>query len=143
MNFRSLGEFLRYLESVGELKRISVEVDPVLEVTEIATRALKQGMQALLFENVKGSKYPLAINVYASARRIELGLGKHPDQLGEELISFVEDAFPPTFRNLVSQRSTVKRLIASRPKQVTRALSQEVLEQPGLDQLPIIKCWPG
>lgn len=142
MYFQSLGEFVRYLESVGELKRIKAEVDPVLEVTEIATRALKQGMQALLFENVKGSNYPLVINVYASERRIELALGKHPDQLGEELISFVEGVFPPTFGGLFSRRSVMRRLVASRPKQVVRAISQEVIAQTGLDQLPIIKCWP-
>ena len=78
MRFPALGEFVQYLESIGELKRISAAVDPYLEVTEIATRAMRENKLALLFENVKGSKYPLAINIYASERRIELALGKHP-----------------------------------------------------------------
>ena len=95
MRFPALGEFVQYLESIGELKRISAEVDPYLEVTEIATRALHEKKPALLFENVKGSKYPLAINVYASERRIELALGRHPQQIGEELISFFEQMMPP------------------------------------------------
>ncbi len=51
-------------------------------------RALREGRQALLFENVKGARFPLAINVYASERRIELALGRHPVQIGEELVRF-------------------------------------------------------
>jgi UbiD family decarboxylase len=143
MAYRSLGEFLRYLESVGEARRVRAEVDPVLEVTEIATRAMRDEMPALIFENVKGSLYPLAINVYASARRIELALGKHPDQLGEELITFVERMVPPTVHGVLSQRAMVGRALSSRPKKVSRALSQEIVESANLNLLPIIKCWPG
>jgi len=142
MNFRSLREFLWYLESIGELKRVKVEVDPRLEVTEIATRALRQGMPALLFEKVKGSRYPLAINTLASERRIELALGKHPDQLGKELISCFEQFVPPSPRALVRQHSVVRRVFRSRPRNVTRALSQEVIGQVDLDELPHIQCWP-
>jgi 4-hydroxy-3-polyprenylbenzoate decarboxylase len=64
MRFPALGEFVRYLESIGELRRISTQVDPYLEITEIATRAMRERKPALLFENVKGSSFPLAINVY-------------------------------------------------------------------------------
>jgi UbiD family decarboxylase len=78
MNFPSLSDFLRYLESTGELRRISAEVDPYLEVSEIAIRALRENKPAILFENVKGSRFPLAINVYGSERRIEHALGRHP-----------------------------------------------------------------
>ena len=95
MRFPALGEFVQYLESIGEVKRISAKVDPYLEVTEIATRALRENKPALLFENVKGSKYPLAMNIYASERRIELAIGRHPQQIGEELISFAEQMMPP------------------------------------------------
>lgn len=143
MDFRSLGEFIGYLESIGELKRIRAEVDPELEVTEISTRALKLGMPALLFENVKGSRYPLAINTLASARRIELALGKHPDQVGEELIRFVERVLPPSLKSFTSNRSMFKRAISSRIKMGSLALSQERVDRPNLETLPIIKCWPG
>jgi 4-hydroxy-3-polyprenylbenzoate decarboxylase len=143
MDFRSLGEFVRYLESVGELKRVRVEVDPQLEVTEISTRALKQGLPALLFENVKGSRYPLAVNTLASERRIELALAKHPDQLGEELVGFVERAMPPSMKSLTSHGSMLMRTTAARVKTVSQALSQEVVRRPDLDSLPVIKCWPG
>ena len=72
----SLHEFLEVIEGAGELHRVQAEVDPELEITEIATRLIKRKGPALLFERVKGSPYPLAINVFASQRRIELALAK-------------------------------------------------------------------
>ncbi|HJO48529.1 MAG TPA: UbiD family decarboxylase, partial [Candidatus Scalindua sp.] len=63
MRIYSLQDFIKYLDSNGELIRIKAEVDARLEVTEISIRALKEGMPALLFENVKGAKFPLAMNV--------------------------------------------------------------------------------
>lgn len=142
MIFPALGEFVRYLESNGELQRIKVEVDPRLEVTEIATRALIEGKPALLFEKVKGSRYPLVINALASERRIELALGRHPEQIGEELISFFEGAIPPKLGMLWENRSMVKRLLGSRTRMITQPLSQEMIEDPNLDELPIQVCWP-
>lgn len=142
MTSHSLGDFARRLEALGELHRVKVEVDPVLEVTEIAVRALLEGKPALLFENVKGAKYPLAINLLASAKRIELALGKNPEQLGEELIHFVEQAMPPKPRLVVEHWPMVKRFLNARPKKVRTALSQQIVAKPNLDELPIQTCWP-
>ncbi|MGH7494460.1 MAG: UbiD family decarboxylase [bacterium] len=142
MRFQALGDYARYLEPLGELHRVKIEVDPVLEVTEIAVRALQESRPALLFENVKGAKFPLAINLLANERRIEWALGKHPEQLGEELIHFVEQAMPPRPRLIVNHWPMVKRFLAARPKRARRALSQEVMEEPRLDLLPIQQCWP-
>lgn len=142
MNFQTYGDFARYLESVGELHRVKIEVDQYLEVTEIATRAIKEGKQALLFENVKGSKYPLVINAMASDRRCELALNKHPEQLGEELINFMMDVLPPKPSTLFKHKPIVSRFFNSRSKSVSSALVQEVVEQPNLDELPILTCWP-
>jgi 4-hydroxy-3-polyprenylbenzoate decarboxylase len=142
MQYKTLGDFARYLESLGELHRVKVEVDPELEVTEIAVRALLEKRPALLFENVKGAKFPLAINLLASKRRIELALGKHPDQLGEELIHFAEAAMPPKPKLIFEHWPMVKRFLAARPKKSGRTLSQEIIAEPNLAQLPIQKCWP-
>jgi 4-hydroxybenzoate decarboxylase subunit C len=142
MRFPALGEFLRYLESIGELKRITTEVDSHLEVTEIAVRALRENKPALLFENVKGSKYPLAINIYASERRIELALQRHPQQIGEELISFFEKVIPPQPSLLWKNRNIIRRLIKSRGRLVTTGESQDLVTLPNLDTLPIQTCWP-
>jgi len=142
MTFQTCGDFARYLESVGELHRCTIEVDPYLEVTEIATRAIKEKKPALLLEKVKGSKYPLVINTMASDLRCELALQKHPQQLGEELIKFLGDAVPPRPSSFLKHKSIVKRFLKASPKRVSSAVSQEVVEQPNLDDLPVLTCWP-
>ena len=143
MIFPALGEFVQYLESIGELKRISATVDPYLEVTEIATRALREKKPAILFENVKGSKYPLAMNVYASERRIELALGKHPQLLGEEFISFFDHMMPPTLSALWKNRATLQRFYKAKSRTVASGISQQIIETPNLGELPIQTCWPA
>lgn len=140
-DFIALSEFLRYLEKNGELHRIKNEIDPELESTEVAIRALKQNKPALLFENPKGSKYPLAMNILASERRIELALGMHPEELGEKLIEFMERAMPPKLNTILRNKQIFKRLISSRPKKISGGLAQEIVDTPNLSQLPIQKCW--
>ena len=141
--FDSFGDFARYLESVGELHRVSVEVDPRLEITEIATRALRERRQALWFEHVKGSPYPLVINAFASDLRCELALQKHPEQLGRELIAFLTDAMPPSPSVLFKHPAMTRRLLASPVRHVAGGTSQEVVETPDLTRLPVLTCWPG
>ena len=142
MQFTALREFVEYLERNGELHRVKIEVDPILEITEIATRALHEGKPALLFEHVKGARYPLVINTLASERRIELALGENPDALGLQLVSFFEQAIPPSAKTIVKHSKTYRRFLSTRTTDVTVALSQEVVEKPNLSDLPIIKCWP-
>ena len=144
MKIYSLQDFIKYLEKNGELLRIKTEVDANLEAAEISIRALKAGMPALLFENVRGSKYPLAMNVLASDKRIELALGKHPDQLGKELISFMEEAMPPKPKVIFDHPGVAKRLFSALPKKNSNPISQRnIIRTPNLDKFPIITCWPG
>ena len=142
MNFSSLSGFLRYLESIGELHRITAEVDPYLEVTEIAIRALRENKPAILFENVKGSKFPMAMNVYASEKRIEQALGRHPGEIGKSLIHFAETLMPPKPGAWWQQRRTISRALSARGRKVAFADSQRVMIEPNLDALPIQTCWP-
>src|SRR5215217_4564249 len=65
-----LREWIALLEREGELVRVAAEVDPDLEVTEITDRTVKAGGPALLFENPKGSAYPLLINQFGTERRM-------------------------------------------------------------------------
>ncbi len=142
-SFQTAGYFARYLESVGELHRCSVEVDPYLEVTEIATRAIKEKKPAILFERVKDSRFPLVINTLASDKRCELALQCHPQQLGEELIRFAEALMPPKPSSLLQHRSFASRFLHAPVARVSRARSQEItIESPNLDDLPILTCWP-
>jgi menaquinone biosynthesis decarboxylase len=142
MTFQTCGDFARYLESLGELHRCSIEVDPYLEITGIASRAIKEQKPALLFERVKGSKYPLVINTMASDKRCELALQKHPQELGEELIKFLGDLFPPKPSIIWKHKSLARRFLSVPPRSTSSAISQQVIKQPNLDELPILTCWP-
>ena len=142
MRIYSLQDFIKYLDLNGELIRIRAEVDARLEVTEISIRALKEGMPALLFENVKGAKFPLAMNVLASDKRIELALGKHPDRLGEELITFMEEAMPPKPKVFFKHAGITKRIFSTLPRKTCRPTSQEVVINPDLNDIPVITSWP-
>src|SRR5438067_1659715 len=89
MAARDLRDWIALLEREGELVRVSAEVDPDLEITEIVDRTVKSGGPALLFENPKGSEHPLLINQFGTERRMCLALGvqrlhdvaKHVDEL--------------------------------------------------------------
>src|SRR5437016_6303712 len=75
MPYDGLRAFVDTLAREGELVRIGREVDPNLEIAEIADRTMKAGGPALLFERVAGSSFPLLINAYGSRRRMALALG--------------------------------------------------------------------
>src|SRR5690349_5203268 len=90
MAFEDLSAFICALESAGELKRVKLEVDPYLEITEFADRAVKNGGPALLFENPKSS-VPLLINAFASTRRMELALGVNStEEIAERISGLLE-----------------------------------------------------
>jgi 4-hydroxy-3-polyprenylbenzoate decarboxylase len=138
----SLQSFLSLLRREHQLARIRIEVDPELEITEIATRVVRQGGPALVFERVKGSELPLAINLLGNEKRIELALGRHPQQVGAELKRLLEAAMPPRPGRLLDEWRTVGRILASVPRRVRQAPCQEQTEVPDLGRLPIMKCWP-
>lgn len=138
----ALREYLTLLERNGELHRTDVEIDPALEMTAIAVRAHREGKPALLIEHPKNSRFAAVINHYSSPRRIELGLGRHPDLIGEELIGFMERMLPPTLQALFDQKRVVMRLTNARPRNVEPSIAQEVVADANLDELPIQTCWP-
>ena len=75
MKYTDLRDFIAALEKRGELVRIQAEVDPKLEITEIADRTLRAGGPALLFENPKGFKTPVLANLFGTEQRVALGMG--------------------------------------------------------------------
>ena len=85
MSFRTLGEFIAFCESKGDVKRITREVDWKYEVTEIGWREAREQGPLLVFENVRGAKFPLAVNVLAATRRIEWALGRTSRAVGAEI----------------------------------------------------------
>jgi 4-hydroxy-3-polyprenylbenzoate decarboxylase len=143
MAFRDLQEFIRHLESTSQLKRVQVEVDPVLEASEISQRVLRDRGPALLFEHPKGSSTPLLMNLFGTQERICTALGREPAEIGSELLSFVQRVNPPSLRSLWQSRRTLKRALAMRPASSSNGLAQQITEQPSLTRLPVLQCWPG
>jgi menaquinone biosynthesis decarboxylase len=140
--FEDLPSFISALEKAGLLKRVAVEVDPALEITEIVTRVVKTGGPALLFEKLKGSPYPLAINLFGSEQRMEIALGRPPAEIGEELRRAAEDFFPPSLSAFWRHRGLLKRAAHMAPRRVSSGPVMDVTEPPNLDTLPILTCWP-
>jgi UbiD family decarboxylase len=141
-SFRDLRSFLSHLESCRELVRVPAEVDPRLEVSEITQRVIKRGGPALLFENVRGSPFPLVTNLFGSMRRIEIALGRHPRAIGEDLLGLVERLNPPSLKAFWSSRAALARLRFARLSRRSRAPAQEVVEDPRLDRMPHLTAWP-
>jgi 4-hydroxy-3-polyprenylbenzoate decarboxylase len=141
--FHSLQQFLLFLDRRGELRRITVPVDPYLEASAIAIRAMKEDGKAILFENIIGSKFPLAMNILSSDRRIEYAVGEEPQYLGKKLVSFVEDLLPPKPGKLFgSAKPFVGRMFASRTKHSASPPSQLNELAGKLGALPILQTWP-
>jgi 4-hydroxy-3-polyprenylbenzoate decarboxylase len=141
--FRTLSDFLAHVESRGDLKRVTREVDWACEVTEIACREAKAEGPALLFENVRGARFPLAVNVLAARRRIEWALGRTPAAVGaeiEELMHALPSASPA---DLLRFRGSAGRVMAMRPVRTRTAPSQESTLGPDLSPLPILQLWPN
>ena len=128
MTFTDMQSFMRVLESRGLLKRVSVPVSAELEVTEIATRLVREGGPAVLFENVDGAAYPLVVNLLGSMERIEIGLGRHPEEIGEGLLAFLEDVNPPSASSVWRNRRSALNLLNVRPGRSLRPAAHQVVE---------------
>lgn len=140
--FDCLQGFLRALERQGHLCRVSVEVDPRLEITEITTRVVRQGGPCLLFERVEGADFPLVINLFGHPRRIEIALGREPGQIGAELRLLAERLEQPSLRALWQSRVTLCRVASMRPARRRFGKVTEVEEPPDFTRLPVLTCWP-
>lgn len=146
MAFRDLRGFIALLEEKGLLKRIRAEVDPVLEISEINDRVVKEGGPALFFENPKGSKHPCVVNLFGSFERMRLALGVESlDDIGKRMLEFLEPEIPTNVIEKLKALPKLKRLSDFLPKYVKGGPVKEVIikENPSLDIFPILKTWPG
>lgn len=153
MAYDGLRAFVETLEREGaaggmaELVRVRREVDPNLEIAEIADRTMKAAGPALLFENVKGSRFPLLINAYGSRRRMSRALGV--DDLEEHaraIEQLVHTRAPKSARELAEMAGRLPALANAVPRKVTSAACQEVVElgdDVDLMSLPVMTCWPN
>ncbi|VAW70233.1 3-polyprenyl-4-hydroxybenzoate carboxy-lyase [hydrothermal vent metagenome] len=150
MKYRDLRDFIAQLEQKGELKRVSVEVDPYLEITEICDRTLRAQGPALLFENVKNSNVPVLANLFGTPKRVAMGMGKDSvDALQDigELLAFLKEPEPPKgMKDAWEKLPIFKQVLNMAPKVVKNAPCQKcTIEKDDIDlsTIPVQTCWPG
>ncbi len=142
---KNLRQFIGLLEAEGELHRVPAEVDPVLEITEVVDRVSKRGGPALLFENVKGSQYPLLINAFGSYRRMEFALGGcRLEEIAARLEKQMKVKPPEGMREKIRMLFSLKEMAGFLPAKVKNAPCQQNVYTGGalLDMLPVLTCWP-
>jgi 4-hydroxybenzoate decarboxylase subunit C len=140
--FRTLRAFLADIDRRGDLTRVTREVDWAYEVTEVACREARREGPALLFENVRGARFPLAVNVLAAKRRIEWALGRTPRDVGAEIESILHALPPRRLSDLWSLRGSARRVLASRPARLVSGPAQAHTLGADLSSLPILQLWP-
>ena len=154
MKYHDLRDFIAQLESIGELKRISVEVDPRFEMTEICDRVLRAGGPAILFENPKGefglTPMPVLANLFGTPRRVALGMGQESVEALREvgkLLAYLKEPEPPKgVKDAWDKLPILKQVLNMAPKVVSSAPCQEVVwegKDVDLSRLPIQHCWSG
>ena len=150
MKYKDLREFIELLEQKGELKRIKQEIDPYLEMTEIADRTLRAEGPALLFENPKGHTIPVLANLFGTPKRVAMGMGQ--DDVSElrevgKLLAFLKEPEPPKgIKEALGQIPVFKQVLNMPAKEVKKAPCQQVIlegDDVDLTKLPIQHCWPG
>ena len=161
--FADLQSFIAELEQRAWLKRVAVEVDPVLEIAALADEQCKlpaagnpdppatdpvhgrQGGHALLFEQVKGSDLPVAINLFGSYERMQLALGVDSfEEVARRIEELIKPEMPTGLIEKMKKLPQLAKLSGFAPKSVKRGICQEVVHTDDADlfSLPIIQCWP-
>jgi len=150
VKYNDLRDFIDALEQRGELVRITAEVDPLLEMTEIADRTLRAGGPALLFENPKGHDTPVLANLFGTERRVALGMGEEEiaalRHIGESLAYLRQPDPPKSMREAWDKAPLLKQVLNMNPKVVRNPPCQYHVrqgEEVDLRRLPIQTCWPG
>jgi 4-hydroxy-3-polyprenylbenzoate decarboxylase len=139
MAYASLEQALLDLERHGHLVRIREEVDPNLEMAAIHLRVHEAGGPALLFENVKGSKYRAASNIFGTLERSKF-IFRDTLALVQQMVALKNDpvrAIKSPLKNFKAGMAAIKALPLKNP------LSKPVLaNEIRITDLPLIKHWP-
>ncbi|WP_269520041.1 4-hydroxy-3-polyprenylbenzoate decarboxylase [Alteromonas sp. BMJM2] len=150
MKYKDLRDFIRQLESKGELVRISQPIDTDLEMTEIADRTLRAGGPALLFENPKNHSMPVLANLFGTPHRVAMGMGQDSVEALREvgkLLAYLKEPEPPKgLKDLWSKLPVFKQVLNMPAKVVKKAPCQEVVltgDDVDLSKIPVQRCWPG
>ena len=155
MKYHDLRDFIAQLEKLGELKRVTAQVSPHLEMTEICDRVLRAQGPAILFENPAGNnmrpdKIPVLANLFGTPRRVALGMGEESTQALREvgkLLAYLKEPEPPKgLKDAWEKWPVLKQVLNMSPKVLSSAPCQDVVwegNEVDLGKLPIQTCWPG
>ena len=150
MKYKDLRDFIAQLEAIGELKRIPVEIDPRLEMTEICDRILKAGGPAVLFEKPKGHTMPVLGNLFGTPKRVAMGMGQTSVEALREvgkLLAYLKEPDPPKgLKDAWDKLPVLKQVLNMAPKVLSSAPCQEIVwegDQVDLGKIPAQTCWPG
>ncbi len=144
MAFAGLSDYLSQLEKRGDLLRVSAELDPCLEITELADRLMKRSGPALLVERPKGAAFPLVIGLYGTLTRTEFALGGTLEALAARVAEWVRTEPPTTMMDKLKGLPRLAQAAGWLPKTVSSAPCQAVvMDPPDLGKLPVMTCWPG
>ncbi|WON75083.1 4-hydroxy-3-polyprenylbenzoate decarboxylase [Nitrosospira sp. Is2] len=150
MKYKDLRDFIAQLEHQGELKRVTAEIDPHLEMTEICDRVLKAGGPAILFEKPKGHTIPVLGNLFGTPRRVAMGMGQESVEALREvgkLLAYLKEPEPPKgLMDAWEKFPVLKQVLNMAPKELSKAPCQDIVwegKDVDLGRLPIQTCWPG
>ncbi|MDP9018257.1 MAG: UbiD family decarboxylase, partial [Candidatus Eremiobacteraeota bacterium] len=144
MAFDSLRAFVDALRRAGELHTVDASVDPYLEISEITDRTVKAGGPALLFTNVRGSKFPVLTNQFGSHRRMAMALGAESlDAAADRIRSLIDLKIPGTLGERLLKLASLAPLANLIPRTQTHGSVQDVvIDAPNLHDLPVLTTWP-
>jgi 4-hydroxybenzoate decarboxylase subunit C len=138
----SLRSLLDTLYKEKEIVEIKEPVDPNLELAEIHRRVIDEGGPALLFTNVKGSKFPVVTNLFGTTRRVDLAMGPKPEQLTRTAVNALNRLLPPKLGNLWGERHWLMELAKSGSRKIGRGPILETRSDSfDMTKLPALTSW--
>lgn len=147
---RDLRGFIKLLEQRGQLQRITAPVDSDMEIAEIANRLLQSGGPGLLFENVKGTAYPVAINLMGTVERVCWAMNmERPEDLeglGQKLAMLYQPKPPKRIKQTIEFGKVLLDVVRAKPDRDLFPVCQQVVlkdEQVDLNQIPMLRVYPG
>jgi 4-hydroxybenzoate decarboxylase subunit C len=144
--FPDLRAFLDRLRRDGDLAVVEAPVDAKLEAAEIHRRVIAAGGPALLFTDVRGAAFPLATNLFGTARRAEMAFGNRPLRLIRRLVHLAETLLPPSPAKLWGARDLAREALrigsARRRNGPVAEVVTSTLDDVRLDRLPVLTTWP-
>ncbi|MBN1867398.1 menaquinone biosynthesis decarboxylase [Candidatus Sumerlaeota bacterium] len=145
MPFKNLRDWIAALDAAGDLRRIEAEVDPHLEITAFADKAVKSGGPALLFEKPRRSCFPVAINLFGSERRVNGVLGTdQPSEIADRYLALLDRSGPMSILDKIKMLPRLAEIGHAMPRTTSGGApcQEATMAEPSFDPFPILKCWP-